>query len=208
MLLLSGHFLRISLFHFGYSVEFISPCLLRGLIFLVYYNSLHFETATSSMSFWVRRIFSDFAFCLPVSRLHCLALTGEPVGEVKAVADMHQRKAEMARNSDAFIALPGGYGTLEELLEVITWAQLGIHDKPVGLLNVDGYYNSLLSFIDKAVEEGFISPSARHIIISAPTAQELVKKLEEYVPRHEGVASKLSWEMEQLGYPPNYDISR
>ncbi|KAF8093764.1 hypothetical protein N665_0379s0048, partial [Sinapis alba] len=100
-------------------------------------------------------------------------LTGETVGEVRAVADMHQRKAEMARHSDAFIALPGGYGTLEELLEVITWAQLGIHDKPVGLLNVDGYYNSLLSFIDKAVEEGFISPNARQIIISAPTAKEL-----------------------------------
>ncbi|XP_022869898.1 cytokinin riboside 5'-monophosphate phosphoribohydrolase LOG4-like isoform X1 [Olea europaea var. sylvestris] len=72
----------------------------------------------------------------------------------------------------------GGYGTLEELLEVITWAQLGIHDKPVGLLNVDGYYNSLLSFIDKAVEEGFISPNARQIILSAPTAKELVEKLE------------------------------
>ncbi|KAF9594808.1 hypothetical protein IFM89_034791 [Coptis chinensis] len=127
---------------------------------------------------------------------------------VKAVADMHQRKAEMARQSDAFIALPGGYGTLEELLEAITWAQLGIHDKPVGLLNVDGYYNSLLSFIDKAVEEGFISPSARHIIVSAPTAKELVKKLEEYFPRHEGVASKLNWEVEQLGYTPVCDISR
>ncbi|MBA0702961.1 hypothetical protein Goari_022845, partial [Gossypium aridum] len=100
-----------------------------------------------------------------------------------------------------------GYGTLEELLEVITWAQLGIHDKPVGLLNVDGYYNSLLSFIDKAVEEGFISPNARQIIVSAPTAKELVKKLEEYVPCHERVASKLSWEMEQLGYK-TYDISR
>ncbi|KAK9279203.1 hypothetical protein L1049_012881 [Liquidambar formosana] len=135
-------------------------------------------------------------------------ITGETVGEVKAVADMHQRKAEMARQSDAFIALPGGYGTLEELLEVITWAQLGIHDKPVGLLNVDGYYNSLLSFIDKAVEEGFVSPSARHIIVSAPTARELVKKLEEYFPRHEGVASKLNWEMEQLGYSPKCDISR
>ncbi|KAA8544067.1 hypothetical protein F0562_021756 [Nyssa sinensis] len=160
-------------------------------------------------------------------------ITGETVGEVKAVADMHQRKAEMARHSDAFIALPGlrndetsvvcqeskvmnrqvpplpysGYGTLEELLEVITWAQLGIHDKPVGLLNVDGYYNSLLSFIDKAVEEGFISPSARHIIVSAPTARELVKKLEEYFPCHEGVASKLNWEMEQLGYSPQNDIS-
>ncbi|KAH0930427.1 hypothetical protein HID58_016154 [Brassica napus] len=112
-------------------------------------------------------------------------LTGETVGEVRAVADMHQRKAEMAKHSDAFIALPGGYGTLEELLEVITWAQLGIHDKPVGLLNVDGYYNSLLSFIDKAVEEGFISPTAREIIVSEPTAKELVKKLEEYAPCHE-----------------------
>ncbi|XP_073271853.1 cytokinin riboside 5'-monophosphate phosphoribohydrolase LOG1 [Primulina huaijiensis] len=135
-------------------------------------------------------------------------LTGVTVGEVKAVADMHQRKAEMARHSDAFIALPGGYGTLEELLEVITWAQLGIHDKPVGLLNVDGYYNSLLSFIDKAVEEGFIIPSARHIIVSAPNAKELVKKLEDYIPRHERVASKHSWEMEQLGYSPIYDLSR
>ncbi|XP_052182796.1 cytokinin riboside 5'-monophosphate phosphoribohydrolase LOG1 [Diospyros lotus] len=135
-------------------------------------------------------------------------ITGQTVGEVKAVADMHQRKAEMARHSDAFIALPGGYGTLEELLEVIAWAQLGIHDKPVGLLNVDGYYNSLLSFIDKAVEEGFISPSARHIIVSAPTAKDLVKKLEEYIPRHESVASKLKWETEQLGFPEESDISR
>ncbi|KOM50667.1 hypothetical protein LR48_Vigan08g149400 [Vigna angularis] len=127
-------------------------------------------------------------------------ITGETVGEVMAVADMHQRKAEMARHSDAFIALPGGYGTLEELLEVITWAQLGIHDKPVGLLNVDGYYNSLLSFIDKAVEEGFISPKARHIIVSSPSSKELVKKMEEYFPQHERVASKLSWETEQIDY--------
>ncbi|CAN1243100.1 Probable cytokinin riboside 5'-monophosphate phosphoribohydrolase LOGL10 [Linum perenne] len=66
-------------------------------------------------------------------------ITGETIGEVRPVADMHQRKAEMARQ------------TLEELLEVITWAQLGIHNKPVGLLNVDGYYNNLLTFIDKAV---------------------------------------------------------
>ncbi|GFY95825.1 putative lysine decarboxylase family protein [Actinidia rufa] len=82
----------------------------------------------------------------------------------------------------------GGYGTLEELLEVITWAQLGIHDKPVkahfflclskfvGLLNVDGYYNYLLTFIDKAVEDGFIKPSQRHIIVSATNATELFSK--------------------------------
>ncbi|KAL6988527.1 hypothetical protein U1Q18_014279 [Sarracenia purpurea var. burkii] len=91
---------------------------------------------------------------------------------------MHQRKAEMARQADAFIALPGGYGTLEELLEVITWAQLGIHRKPVGLLNVEGYYNSLLCFVDKAVDEGFISPTARRIIVSAPTAKQLIRELE------------------------------
>ncbi|KAG4146831.1 hypothetical protein ERO13_D05G183600v2 [Gossypium hirsutum] len=125
-------------------------------------------------------------------------ITGETVGEVKAVADMHQRKAEMARHSDCFIALPGGYGTLEELLEVITWAQLGIHDKPVGLVNVDGYYNYLLSFLDKAVDDGFIKPTQRSIIVSAPTARELVQKLEEYVPIHDGVVSKARWEAEQL----------
>ncbi|CAL9065564.1 unnamed protein product [Musa banksii] len=153
-------------------------------------------------------------------------ITGETVGEVRPVSGMHQRKAEMARQADAFIALPGGYGTLEELLEAITWAQLGIHDKPVGLLNVDGYYNSLLSFIDKAVDEGFIAPAARHIIISAQTAHELLSKLEkvicmiqagsrkafgfkqEYVPTHDGGAPKLSWEMEQLGHSPKLDISR
>ncbi|CAN0906330.1 Cytokinin riboside 5'-monophosphate phosphoribohydrolase LOG7 [Linum grandiflorum] len=136
-------------------------------------------------------------------------ITGESVGEVKPVAGMHQRKAEMARQADAFIALPGGYGTLEELLEVITWAQLGIHDKPVGLLNVDGYYNSLLSFIDKAVDEGFIAPAARHIIVSAQTAHDLISKLEDYEAEHSGVASKLSWEIEQqLGYAIKSDISR
>ncbi|XP_022772664.1 cytokinin riboside 5'-monophosphate phosphoribohydrolase LOG3-like isoform X1 [Durio zibethinus] len=162
-------------------------------------------------------------------------ITGETVGEVRAVSGMHQRKAEMARQADAFIALPGlnncqptffflfllliidlikfqltgGYGTLEELLEVIAWAQLGIHDKPVGLLNVDGYYNSLLSFIDKAVDEGFIAPAARDIIVSAQTAQELMCKLEEYEPIHSGVGPKLSWEMEQqLGFTAKSDIAR
>ncbi|EEE61351.1 hypothetical protein OsJ_15484 [Oryza sativa Japonica Group] len=133
-------------------------------------------------------------------------ITGETVGEVKAVADMHQRKAEMARQSDAFIALPGGYGTLEELLEVIAWAQLGIHDKPVGLLNVDGYYNSLLSFIDKAVEEEFISPSARHIIVLAPTPKELLEKLEAYSPRHDKVVPKMQWEMEKMSYCKSCEI--
>ncbi|CAN1276182.1 Cytokinin riboside 5'-monophosphate phosphoribohydrolase LOG5 [Linum perenne] len=129
--------------------------------------------------------------------VYYIQITGETVGEVKAVADMHQRKAEMARHSDCFIALPGGYGTLEELLEVITWAQLGIHDKPVGLLNVDGYYNYLLTFIDKAVDDGFIKPYQRNIFVSAPNAKELVQKLEEYVPVNDGVIVKAMWEVEQ-----------
>ncbi|XP_027086275.1 cytokinin riboside 5'-monophosphate phosphoribohydrolase LOG5-like [Coffea arabica] len=123
--------------------------------------------------------------------------TGETIGEVRPVAGMHQRKAEMARHSECFIALPGGYGTLEELLEVITWAQLGIHDKPVGLLNVDGYYDFLLTFIDKAVDDGFIKPSQRHIFVSAPNAKDLVQKLEEYVPVHDESIAKVKWEGEQ-----------
>ncbi|KAM0850386.1 hypothetical protein ACQ4PT_053113 [Festuca glaucescens] len=104
-------------------------------------------------------------------------VSGETLGEVKVVRDMHERKSEMAKHSDAFIALPGGYGTIEELLEIITWAQLGIHNKPVGLLNVDGYYNSLLSLFDKGVEEGFIDHAARNIFVLADTAGELLTKL-------------------------------
>lgn len=140
--------------------------------------------------------------------LMSIEIIGESVGEVKPVSNMHQRKAEMARQADAFIALPGGYGTLEELLEVITWAQLGIHQKPVGLLNVDGYYNSLLSFIDKAVDEGFVTPEARRIIVSAQTAHELLSKLEEYGQENE-TDVKSSWEMEQqLGYTIKSEIAR
>ncbi|KAL5221424.1 hypothetical protein ABZP36_026137 [Zizania latifolia] len=93
---------------------------------------------------------------LEITHLHILIqISGASVGEVKVVSDMHERKAEMARQADAFIALPGGNGTMEELLEMITWSQLGIHDKPVGLLNVDGYYDPLLALFDKgAAEDG------------------------------------------------------
>ncbi|KAF5743178.1 putative Lysine decarboxylase family protein [Tripterygium wilfordii] len=131
-----------------------------------------------------------------------LEISGETVGEVRTVLDMHERKAAMAREADAFIALPGGYGTMEELLEMITWSQLGIHKKTVGLLNVDGYYDCLLALFDNGVKEGFIKPGDRHIIVSAPTAKELLEKMELYTPSHEHVASHESWHMEQLGdYP-------
>ncbi|GAB4828076.1 Cytokinin riboside 5'-monophosphate phosphoribohydrolase log1 [Ancistrocladus abbreviatus] len=125
-------------------------------------------------------------------------ISGETFGEVKIVADMHQRKSEMEKHADAFIALPGGYGTLEELLEMITWSQLGIHRKPVGLLNVGGYFNTLFELFDKGVEEGFIEDTARNIVITADSAEELVKKMEEYAPRHNGVASRQSWQVDQL----------
>ncbi|GMN36026.1 hypothetical protein TIFTF001_005695 [Ficus carica] len=137
-----------------------------------------------------------------------LEISGQTVGEVRTVSDMHERKAAMAREADAFIALPGGYGTMEELLEMITWAQLGIHKKPVGLLNVDGYYNALLALFDNGVEEGFIKPGARQIVVSAPTAKELMTKLEQYAPSHEQVAPHESWQMEQLGTYPGEDDAR
>ncbi|KAG2675211.1 hypothetical protein I3843_13G153500 [Carya illinoinensis] len=131
------------------------------------------------------------------SALIPIEISGHAVGEVLIVSDMHERKAEMARRADAFIALPGGYGTMEELLEMITWSQLGIHDKPVGLLNIDGYYDCLLGLFDKGVEEGFIKPHDRNIIISANTARELIQRMEEYIPTHDQVAPTQSWCMEE-----------
>ncbi|KAI4316509.1 hypothetical protein L6164_024489 [Bauhinia variegata] len=137
--------------------------------------------------------------------LVAVEISGKTVGEVRIVSDMHERKAAMAQESDAFIALPGGYGTMEELLEMITWAQLGIHKKPVGLLNVDGYYNSLLALFDTGVKEGFIKPGARDIVVSARTAKELLMKLEYYTPSHQHVAPHESWQMEQLGNYPRQE---
>ncbi|XP_048228406.1 cytokinin riboside 5'-monophosphate phosphoribohydrolase LOG8 isoform X2 [Ricinus communis] len=144
-----------------------------------------------------RQVFSDAAV-----ELGDELISGETVGEVRIVSDMHERKAAMAREAEAFIALPGGYGTMEELLEMITWSQLGIHKKPVGLLNVDGYYNSLLALFDNGVREGFIKPGARDIVVSAPSAKELLDKMEQYSPSHKYVAPHESWKMEQLGNYP------
>ncbi|KAL1212711.1 Cytokinin riboside 5'-monophosphate phosphoribohydrolase LOG8 [Cardamine amara subsp. amara] len=128
-----------------------------------------------------------------------IEISGETVGDVRIVADMHERKAAMAQEAEAFIALPGGYGTMEELLEMITWAQLGIHKKTVGVLNVDGYYNNLLALFDTGVEEGFIKPGARNIVVSAPSAKELMEKMELYTPSHKHITSHQSWKVEQLG---------
>lgn len=77
---------------------------------------------------------------------------------------------------------------------MITWAQLGIHSKPVGLLNVDGYYDSLLCFVDRAVEEGFVTPAARSIVVAAATPHQLLAELEDYVPVHDAHLPKLTWD--------------
>ncbi|KAL5733108.1 hypothetical protein ACOSQ2_032800 [Xanthoceras sorbifolium] len=119
-------------------------------------------------------------------------ITGNTIGEVQIVSDMHERKAEMFSHADAFIALPGGFGTLEELFEVTSWAQLKIHQKPIGLLNICGFYDGLLSFLDHAVENQFISPLARRIIVTASNVHQLIEQLEAFVPEYDIATSKFS----------------
>ena len=103
---------------------------------------------------------------------------GHPgVTEMHVVDSMHERKALMADRADAFIALPGGVGTFEELFEAITWTQLGLHAKPCGLLNVDGFYDDLLGFLDHAWAEGFIKPETRAIVKASADPGELLDLL-------------------------------
>lgn len=106
------------------------------------------------------------------------------VSDMRLVDDMHARKALMADLADAFIALPGGFGTFEELLETITWAQLGIHAKPVGLLNVAGYFDSLLAFFDRSFADEFIKPAYRDLYCVAEEPNELLHRLATQHPPH------------------------
>jgi len=102
--------------------------------------------------------------------------------DMRVVNTMHERKAIMAELSDAFIALPGGFGTFEEIMETITWGQLGIHQKPVGLLNVAGYYDPMLAMIDRAIEEGFILPRYRHLFVASSGIDELFELMGKFQP--------------------------
>jgi len=102
--------------------------------------------------------------------------------ELRVVHSMHERKTLMADLADAFIALPGGYGTLEEFFEAVTWTQLGIHRKPCGLLNVDGYYDALLALLDRAVSDGFIREANRSLVLDAADVPTLLEKLETFRP--------------------------
>jgi uncharacterized protein (TIGR00730 family) len=98
--------------------------------------------------------------------------------ELHVVNSMHERKALMAELSDAFVALPGGIGTLEELIEVYTWSQLRLHDKPLGVLNVAGYYDGLAAFLDHAVTEGFLPAAQRARLLTAVEPDALLDGLE------------------------------
>jgi len=101
--------------------------------------------------------------------------------ELYRVESMHERKALMSELSAGFIAFPGGFGTLEEFCEVVTWSQLGLHRKPCGLLNVAGYFDPLIAMFDRAVAEGFVSPDNRRIVLEANAADDIVTRLNEWL---------------------------
>ncbi|MBA2427022.1 MAG: TIGR00730 family Rossman fold protein [Actinobacteria bacterium] len=102
--------------------------------------------------------------------------------KLEVVDTLHERKARMSELSDAFIALPGGLGTLEELTEVWSWGLLGLHTKPLGLLNVDGYYDPLAHLVDRMVAEGFLSPSGQAMLLLDEDGPGLLERLEGYSP--------------------------
>lgn len=96
--------------------------------------------------------------------------------------DMHARKARIADLADGFIALPGGYGTFEEFFEIVTWAQIGLHTKPVGLMNVHGYYDTLLKFLDEVRQKGFMYDGHENLFQVADNPDDLIQKMEQYRP--------------------------
>ncbi len=110
----------------------------------------------------------------------------ERLDALEVVESMHDRKRRMAELACAFVAMPGGMGTLEELTEVLTWAQLGIHAKPCGILNVDGYFDGFLEFLDHAVAHEFLKPDHRAILRVGTEPGALLDDLEAYRPRHTG----------------------
>lgn len=106
------------------------------------------------------------------------------------VESMHERKAMMADMSDAFIALPGGFGTFEELFEILTWAQLGFHKKPIGILNINGYYDKLIEFIDNAIDQRFVKEEHKEMFIVEECPERLIEKFKTY---NAPVIDKAEW---------------
>jgi uncharacterized protein (TIGR00730 family) len=102
--------------------------------------------------------------------------------ELRVVQDMHERKALMAELAEGFVALPGGIGTLEELFEILTWAQLGFHQKPVGVLNVNGFYDGLIAFLQMQVTQGFVKDKQAALLLHESSAPALITRMQAYVP--------------------------
>ena len=116
------------------------------------------------------------------NRLMTRELAHSGLSELRVVTSMHDRKREMADLADAFLALPGGIGTLEELTEVLSWAQLGLHGKPCGVLDVAGYFERLIAFLDHAVAERFLSPEHRAMLLVARDPDALLDRMAAYRP--------------------------
>ena len=106
------------------------------------------------------------------------------LSDLRVVQSMHERKAVMAELSDGFIAMPGGIGTMEEFFEVLSWAQLGLHDKPCGLLNAGGYYDYLIRFLDHAVSDDFVKPKHRALMIVEREPARMLDRLDEFMLHH------------------------
>lgn len=109
-------------------------------------------------------------------------LQHDDLSEMIIVDTMHERKAKMYDLSDGIISLPGGFGTMDEMFEFLTWGQLAIHRKPTGLLNIDGYYNSLLDFIETTIEKGFVKEEYRSMLLVSDSVEELLDQMKSYVP--------------------------
>lgn len=114
--------------------------------------------------------------------LHDKEIAHQGLTELHVVDSMHERKSLMAVLSDGFVAMPGGFGTIEELIEMLTWGQLQFHSKPCGLLNVDGYFDHLLTFFDKARDDDFLKPVHRNMLLVADTPTALLNQFEHYSP--------------------------
>ena len=104
------------------------------------------------------------------------------ITELRVVGSMHERKAQMAELADGFIAMPGGIGTFEDFFEILTWAQLGFHKKPCAILNISGYYDGLLTLCDTAVQEGFLRPAHRRLILEDSNPESLLEKMKNFSP--------------------------
>jgi uncharacterized protein (TIGR00730 family) len=120
-------------------------------------------------------------------------IIGKIIGEELQVSTMFDRMNAVFNHADAFIAFPGGLGTLEEIFHISSSAQLHIHHKPIGLLNVNGFYDNLLSFLDQVVEHEFLTSLARQIIISAATAEQLIDQLQYFIPVLDPSMSRINW---------------